>query len=127
MARRRSPIRWTDEAIRWLRNRRRAGVPDFTIAQQLGVTLRQLQERVLARGVDPVIAILGVTYKENTHSIKNSPAVALIKALTGCRLTAFDPVVRASAEWHPRLTVADNPLAACDSADMLSFQPSGRD
>ncbi len=45
MARRRSPIRWTDEALRRLRNRRRAGVPDFTIAQQLGVTLRQLQEK----------------------------------------------------------------------------------
>ena len=81
--------------------------------------LRQLQERV--RAVDPVIGILGVTYKENTHSIKNSPAVALIKALTGCRLAAFDPVVRASAEWHPRLTVADNPLAACDGADAVAI------
>jgi len=46
--------------------------------------LRQLREKVLG-GADPVIGILGVTYKENTHSIKNSPAVALIKALTGCR------------------------------------------
>jgi UDPglucose 6-dehydrogenase len=73
------------------------------------------------RGVDPVIGVLGVTYKENTHSIKNSPAVALIKALTGCRLAAFDPVVKASAEWHPRLTVADDPLAACDSADAVAI------
>ena len=81
--------------------------------------LRQLQERV--RAVDPVIGILGVTYKENTHSIKNSPAVALIKALTGCRLAAFDPVVQASAEWHPRLTVADDPLAACDGADAVAI------
>jgi UDPglucose 6-dehydrogenase len=81
--------------------------------------LRQLQERV--RGVDPIIGVLGVTYKENTHSIKNSPAVALIKALTGCRLAAFDPVVKASAEWHPRLTVADDPLAACDSADAVAI------
>ena len=79
--------------------------------------LRQLQERV--RGVDPVIGVLGVTYKENTHSIKNSPAVALIKALTSCRLASFDPVVRASAEWHPRLTVADDALAACDSANAV--------
>src|SRR4029453_19455084 len=83
--------------------------------------LRQLQERVLARDDDPVIGILGVTYKENTHSIKNSPAVALIKALTGCRLAAFDPVVRASAEWHARMTVADDPLAACDSADAVAI------
>jgi UDPglucose 6-dehydrogenase len=84
--------------------------------------LRQLQERV--RGVDPVIGVLGVTYKENTHSIKNSPAVALIKALVGCRLAAFDPAVRASAEWHPRLTVADDPLAACDSADAVAIMTS---
>jgi UDPglucose 6-dehydrogenase len=81
--------------------------------------LRQLQERVLSRGVDPLIGVLGVTYKENTHSIKNSPAVALIKALTGCRLASFDPVTPASAEWHPRLTVADDPLSVCDSADAV--------
>jgi UDPglucose 6-dehydrogenase len=81
--------------------------------------LRQLQERV--RGADPVIGVLGVTYKENTHSTKNSPAVALIKALTGYRLASFDPVVRASTEWHPRLTVADDPLAACDSADAVAI------
>jgi len=81
--------------------------------------LRQVQKRVKA--VDPVIGVLGVTYKENTHSIKNSPAVALIKALTGCRLAAFDPVVRASAEWHPRLMVADDPLAACDGADAVAI------
>jgi UDPglucose 6-dehydrogenase len=29
--------------------------------------------------------------------------------------------VRASAEWHPRLTVADNPLAACDSTDAVAI------
>jgi UDPglucose 6-dehydrogenase len=106
-------IRGTEAGVvaAWLRNSRyRRDWP-----------LRQLLERVLARGVDPVIGILGVTYKENTHSTKNSPAVALIKALTGCRLTSFDPVARASAEWHPRLTVADNPLAACDSADAVAI------
>ena len=43
--------------------------------------LRQLHERVLSRVGEPVIGVLGVTYKENTHSIKNSPAVALIKEL----------------------------------------------
>jgi UDPglucose 6-dehydrogenase len=81
--------------------------------------LRQLQQRVLSRLGEPVIGVLGVTYKENTHSIKNSPAVALIKALTGCRLRVFDPAVRAAAEWHPRMTVTDDALAACDGADAL--------
>jgi UDPglucose 6-dehydrogenase len=81
--------------------------------------LRQLNPRVLSVLAEPVIGILGVAYKENTHSIKNSPAVALIKALAGCRLRVFDPAVRASAEWHPHMTVTDDPLAACDGADAV--------
>jgi UDPglucose 6-dehydrogenase len=83
--------------------------------------LRQLQQRVLARQADPAIAILGVTYKENTRSIKNSPAVALIRALNGCRLKVFDPEVRASSDWHARMTVSDSALAACDGADALAI------
>lgn len=81
--------------------------------------LRQLQERVLSRLGEPVIGVWGVTYKENTHSIKNSPAVVLIKALAGCRLRVFDPAVRAAAEWHARMTVAGDALAACEGADAL--------
>ena len=60
-----------------------------------------------------------MTYKENTHSIKNSPAVALIRELPSCRLRVFDPAVRASAEWHPRMMVTEDALATCDDADAL--------
>ena len=81
--------------------------------------LRQLKDRVLSRLRDPVIGILGVTYKENTHSIKNSPAVALIKELRGYALRVFDPVVQATAEWHPRMTVARDALSASEGADVL--------
>jgi UDPglucose 6-dehydrogenase len=81
--------------------------------------LRQLQVRVLAHLAEPVIGVLGVTYKESTRSIKNSPAVALIKALPSCRLRVFDPEVRAVAEWHPRMTVVDDALTVCDGADAL--------
>jgi UDPglucose 6-dehydrogenase len=81
--------------------------------------LRQLHARVFSRKHEPVVAILGVTYKENTHSIKNSPAVELIKQLHGCQLAVFDPQVRASAQWHPRMTVADDALACCEGADAL--------
>jgi UDPglucose 6-dehydrogenase len=81
--------------------------------------LRQLQARVLSPIADPLIGVLGVTYKENTHSIKNSPAVALIRELATARLCVFDPAVRASAEWHPRMTLAEDALAACAGADAL--------
>jgi UDPglucose 6-dehydrogenase len=83
--------------------------------------LRQLQARVLSHVSEPLVGILGVTYKENTRSIKNSPAVALIKALAGCRLQVFDPEVRAQAEWHPRMTIAADALTACDGADALAI------
>jgi UDPglucose 6-dehydrogenase len=81
--------------------------------------LRQLQDHVLSRIADPLIGQLGVTYKENTQSIKNSPAVALIRELTACRLRVFDPATRPHAEWHPRMTSTDSALAACDGADAL--------
>src|SRR5262245_46643182 len=81
--------------------------------------LRQLRVRVLARTAEPLIGILGVTYKEYTHSIKNSPSVALIQALTSCRLQVFDPVARPAPEWHPRITVSENELAVADGADAL--------
>jgi UDPglucose 6-dehydrogenase len=81
--------------------------------------LRQLQARVLSRVADPLIGMLGVTYKENTRSIKNSPAVALIRELVTCRLSVFDPAVRASPDWHPRLIVADDALAVAEGADAL--------
>src|SRR5262249_54959955 len=48
--------------------------------------LRQLHARVLSRVADPVIVVLGVTYKENPQSIKNSPAVALIEQLVDRRI-----------------------------------------
>jgi UDPglucose 6-dehydrogenase len=83
--------------------------------------LRQLQVRVLSQVAEPVIGILGATYKENTRSIKNSPAVALIKALSGCRLQVFDPEVRAAPAWHPRMTIADAALTACDGADAVAI------
>jgi len=81
--------------------------------------LRQLQAHVLARSTDPLIGVLGVTYKENTRSIKNSPAVALIRELATCRLRVFDPAVQAAAEWHPRMTPVEDALAVCDGADAL--------
>jgi UDPglucose 6-dehydrogenase len=81
--------------------------------------LRQIHEHVLSRLDHPTVAVLGVTYKENTRSIKNSPAVALIRELSSCALRVFDPAVRASANWHSDMVVTDDPLTACDRADAL--------
>ncbi len=54
-----------------------------------------LYKSVLKENPDAIIGVLGLTYKENTHSIKNSPALLLIKKLEKCKVTAFDPAVNA--------------------------------
>lgn len=65
------------------------------------------------------LAILGLAYKENTHSIKNSPSLALIRHLTPWRLRVYDPVVPASVVDHPQSTGSSSPLDAAAQADIL--------
>ncbi|MGQ0677498.1 MAG: nucleotide sugar dehydrogenase [Rhodospirillales bacterium] len=83
--------------------------------------LRMLNERVLGTGGAASLAILGLAYKENTHSTKNSPALALLAALGPYAVRVFDPIVQPRAEWHPRLVRADTALDACNAADALAI------
>jgi UDPglucose 6-dehydrogenase len=81
--------------------------------------LRTLHREVLSKSDDPVIAVLGLAYKQDTHSIKNSPSIALLSSLLPFRVRLFDPVVPASAAPNPRSHDAANELEACDGADVL--------
>ena len=81
--------------------------------------LRMLHAKVLASREDPVIAILGLAYKENTGSTKNSAAVALLRSLQPFRVRAYDPVVKADPAWHPHLTQHSTALEACDGSDAV--------
>jgi UDPglucose 6-dehydrogenase len=81
--------------------------------------LRTLHATVLDRVKDPVIAVLGLAYKENTDSVKNSPAVALVQALHPFLVQTYDPVVTPRAEWHPDLVAGSDALAACAGADVV--------
>jgi UDPglucose 6-dehydrogenase len=91
---------------------------------------RVLHSEVLAYKPDAVIGILGLAYKENTHSTKNSPALALISNLQPWRLRIYDPLVPASAANHPRAEGAANALAAAEGVDALAVMtpwPTFRD
>ena len=81
--------------------------------------LRILHERVLGDIDDPLIAVLGLSYKENTQSTKNSPAFALIESLHPYRLTAYDPLVEAQAAPHPNATASENALDCAMGADVV--------
>jgi UDPglucose 6-dehydrogenase len=81
--------------------------------------LRTLHRELLAKAGDPVIAVLGLAYKQDTHSTKNSPALALLAHLHPFAVRLYDPVVPAVAAAHPRSHAAHSELDACEGADAL--------
>jgi UDPglucose 6-dehydrogenase len=80
-----------------------------------------LHEALLAHTPCATLGILGLAYKENTHSVKNSPSLALIRHLVPWPLQVFDPVVPASAAPHPAATGAESALAAAQGVDALAI------
>lgn len=88
--------------------------------------LRTLHSEVLASVRDPQLAVLGLAYKEDTHSTKNSPSIALLTHLAPYKVRVFDPVVPASAAPHPVAGGAD-PLDACRGADALLLMTPWRE
>jgi UDPglucose 6-dehydrogenase len=83
--------------------------------------LRTLHEALLAQVPRASLAILGLAYKENTHSVKNSPALALIRNLSPWPIKTYDPVVPASAASHPAATGAKSALEAAQGVDALAI------
>ena len=80
---------------------------------------RCLQQNVLTKIHAPSVVILGLAYKANTHSIKNSPAIQLINQLkenTQARLWAHDPWVK---ETIPGVERCDNVFSALQLAEVL--------
>jgi UDPglucose 6-dehydrogenase len=81
--------------------------------------LRTLHHEVLAIQPDATVAVLGLAYKQDTHSIKNSAAIDLVNALGPYHLRLFDPVVPITAVHHPNVVGAADALDACTGADVL--------
>ena len=66
-----------------------------------------------------MIAVLGLAYKQDTNSVKNSPSIALLECLSPYRVRLFDPVVPVDAAPNPRRYGASSELDACKGADVL--------
>jgi len=65
------------------------------------------------------IAILGLAYKVDTHSIKNSPAIELIKRLANYEIRVFDPVVKKVNFGSQKVTICSNAKDAIKGCDIL--------
>ena len=80
-----------------------------------------LKETVLAGNPKATIAVLGLAYKENTHSTKNSPALLLIEQLSNCKIKAYDPVVDASCVAGNHVLGVSSALDAANGADAVAI------
>ena len=78
-----------------------------------------LNDLVLKKQLHPKIAVLGLTYKENTHSIKNSPSISLLNLIQDHSITAFDPAAKADAINNNNIVRATNAITAIEQADVL--------
>lgn len=88
--------------------------------------LRILHSEVLATNRQPRLAVLGLAYKEDTHSTKNSPSLALLEHLAPFTTTVYDPTVPASAAPHP-VASANSALEACADADAVLIMTPWRE
>jgi len=75
---------------------------------------RTIRRLVLEKDPAAVIAVWGLAYKENTHSVKNSPSLATIGQLGDAKLRLHDPVVK--IDKHELFA---KPLEAAQGADAL--------
>lgn len=97
-----------------------AGVVAAWVANSVhrkGWSYRTVSEQVLAKNPRARVAVLGLAYKENTHSIKNSPSIACLKRMEGSNVVVFDPVVKGAVV--PFAEEAASALACARGADAL--------
>jgi UDPglucose 6-dehydrogenase len=81
--------------------------------------LRVLHREVLPRRPNPRVAVLGIAYKPNTHSTKNSASLALLASLSAWPVRAYDPCARLDAAAFPRVSVCTSALEAVADADVV--------
>ncbi len=77
-----------------------------------------LNKLVFAQQPDAKVAVLGLAYKENTHSTKNSPSLALLAHLRGRSVVVYDPVVTPDAAGVP-FRAAASAMDAIKDADVI--------
>jgi len=82
--------------------------------------LEILKETILAQNSEASIAVLGLAYKEYTHSTKNSPALLLINKLPKCKIRAYDPSVAACVAGN-HVSQASSAIDAVNDADAVAI------
>ncbi len=80
--------------------------------------VRTIRTALLASNPNAMLTVWGLAYKENTHSIKNSPSLATIAQLK-TTIRAHDPSVPQASIAHLAIERVSDPLEAARGADAL--------
>ena len=81
--------------------------------------LRAVRREVLGRRPAGRLAVWGISYKENTHSTKNSAALELMRSLPECEFRAYDPEAKINPAEFPRVSISPTALESLAQADAL--------
>lgn len=81
--------------------------------------LRTLQREGLNDSASLRLAVWGIAYKQDTHSIKNSASVELLRSQTRTRIQAYDPAAKIDPAIFPNISQHGTALDALDQADAL--------
>jgi len=83
--------------------------------------LRIISNQVLSQAgtPNPLLAVLGLTYKPHTNSTANSPALSLITQLNNLSFRGYDPCACIDESQHLNLKLCDSPVEACRGADAV--------
>ena len=82
-----------------------------------GWSAQTIKTELLDRNPRARVAVLGLAYKENTRSIKNSPSIACLNALRDHTLAVYDPVV--TSDVVPFAEGSESALECAAGADCL--------
>jgi UDPglucose 6-dehydrogenase len=86
--------------------------------------LKKLHEEIFSHDPNASLTILGLAYKKDTSSIKNSPALALLSSLGNRPVTVYDPVVKSLPFSRPALRFAPSIQEACrESSTIVVMTP----
>lgn len=82
--------------------------------------LRKIHEDVGPLTPKSLVALWGLAYKADTRSLKNSPAIELLKDLAPCPVRVYDPQAILDKNAFPSATQTASALEACRGAQALT-------
>lgn len=83
--------------------------------------LSELHESVLHAKKDPKVGVLGIAYKKDTGSLKNSASVGLMSALPGYSIEAYDPVAKLPEHLMSQVDLAVDPIGVFNGKDAVAI------